>query len=124
MTTAMEATLAKSRFSDRAKKVTALFVLMACATTAHAQGVAPTQTDLNILASQVAMTPEAQRVVRQRRETTVVYPFGLSGTPLTGASVVASQDAKNVSIAATFSTSLLSELVLRASAPLGDDEPR
>jgi hypothetical protein len=70
------------------------------------------------------LTPEAQHVRNARRETGVIYPYGLSGTPLNGGSIVASQDSKKVAISATLSTSLLSELVLKASAPLAEDEPR
>jgi hypothetical protein len=54
----------------------------------------------------------------------VIYPYGLSGTSLTGASVLASKDAKRVAITATVPISLLSELVLQGSAPLSENEPR
>jgi len=100
--------------------------LLACGRPARAQTPQPTPAEIarQGVALQIPSLPEAAKVRERRQETRVVYPYGLSGTALNGASVLASRDAKRVAIAATFSTSLLSELVVNASAPLSEDEPR
>jgi hypothetical protein len=77
-----------------------------------------------VAATAAAVAKDEQRVREERRETATIYPYGLSGTPLSGASLTASTEAKTVAITATFATSRLSELALRASAPLSENEPR
>jgi hypothetical protein len=120
----MEAKLDKSRSSSRALFVIVVLGAMGV-TPANAQPPTAGQRQEAIRDRAAIIVAEAQQRVRERRrETTVVYPFGLSGTSLTGTSVTASEDAKTVAITAAISTSKLSELVVKASAPLSEDESR
>jgi hypothetical protein len=66
----------------------------------------------------------AAKVREQRQETGSIYPFGLSGTELNGANLIAGRDTKQVTITASVPTSRLSELVLQASGPLSEGDPR
>ncbi len=101
--------------------------LLTCARPADAQTTqTPTPAEIaqQGVQQQLPLLPEAAQVRERRRETGIIYPYGLSGTAFNGTSLLASEDTKRVAIAATVSTSLLSQLVLQASAPLSDDEPR
>ena len=67
---------------------------------------------------------EVARVRKQREDTAVVYPYGLSGTTSNGAALLAGTENKRVSITATIPTSLLSAFSIQASAPLSESDPR
>ena len=127
----MEAKLAKLPCFDSAARILAAAVVVAVwpAMRAEAQPVTPDERTAAIqqLAATVGAEQRAvaEEVVRgQRRETRVVYPFGLSGATLSGATLLASQDAKTVAITASFPVAAISELVIKGSAPLSEGAPR
>ena len=111
---------AKSRSSSVSLLLSGLLL---CGGPAIAQ-TQPTATQVATVQAIATAQLDLTRTRRQREETGVIYPYGLSGTAFNGASLIASQDAKRVAISATFGASKLSEVVLSASAPLAEDEPR
>jgi len=135
----MEARLVKSLFSEHG--IAAFLFALSIAASASAQppgqGQPPApspeeqQSAVAFVRGEIAQRAAEQAraaiegpIRMKRHKTTVVYPAGLSGVTLTGGSILATKEAKTVSIAAAFPVSDLSEIVLKASAPLSEDEPR
>jgi hypothetical protein len=98
----------------------AFAIALATTGTAAAQAQAPVPAAI----AQYAEQQRAERDTTIRQESARAYPYGLSGTAVTGVALTAGKDEKRVHVTFAHKPSELTELSLSASAPLDKEAPR